>query len=175
MDIINRINSTRYLGREFLTWLWYRSALQSGVFEVDGHDGPLEVWFDAKLTLEAQGDIKESNVIKAENPTETSEAQAALLSGKLVSDARLRVVSGQKQWTLAIKGDTLGLSGVKIPALLSREDDDQLYERFMLIEEIEDMVHALFRSFMELRIDDEAWRPEVQAIRAWVHRASTTA
>ena len=167
MDIINRINSTRYLGREFLTWLWYRSAQQDGIFELT--DGPLEVWFDGRLTMEAQGDIKESDVIKAESPTETSEARAALLSGKLVADARLRMISGQKQWTLAVKGDTLGLSGVKIPALLSREDDDQLYERFALIEEIEDTVTALFRMFVEIRTDDEAWRPEVHAIRAWVH------
>lgn len=173
MDIINRINATRYLGREFLTWLWYRSAAQDGLFEMpEGYEGPLEVWFDAKLTLEASGDIKESNVIKAENPTETSEAHAALLNGKLVSDARLRVVSGQKQWTLSLKGDTLGMSSVKIPALLSREDDDQLYERFMLIEEIEDTVDLLFQQFMALRMDDEAWRPEVQAIRAWVHGVS---
>ena len=170
MDIINRINSTRYLGREFLTWLWYRSSLQNGIFEMT--DGPLEVWFDAKLTLEAQGDVKESNIIKAENPTETQEAHAALLNGKLVSDARLRLVSGQKQWTLSVKGDSLAISGVKIPALLSREDDDQLYERFMLIEEAEDTVHALFQQFMELRMDDDAWRPEVQAIRGWVHGVS---
>jgi len=172
MDIINRINSTRYLGREFLTWLWYRSSQQNGVFELAGDVGQLEVWFDAKLTLEAQGDIKESNVIKAENPTETSEAHAALLNGKLVSDARLRIVSGQKQWTLNVKGDSLGIASVKIPALLSREDDDQLYERFMLIEEIEDIVHGLFRLFMEVRMDDEAWRPEIHAIRSWVHGVS---
>jgi hypothetical protein len=167
MDIINRINSTRYLGREFLTWLWFRSSRQSGIFEMT--DGPLEVWFDAKLTLEAGGDIKESNVVKAENPTETSEAHAALLTGKLVSDARLRLVSGQKQWTVSIKGDTMALSGIKIPALLSREDDDQLYERFMLIEEVEDTIAGLYQQFMGLRLDDDAWRPEVQAIRAWVH------
>lgn len=167
MDIINRINSTRYLGREFLTWLWYRSATQNGVFDLP--DGAVEVWFDARLTLEAQGDIKEQNVIKAESPTETSEAHAALLTGKLVSDARLRVVNGQKQWSFALKGDTLGLSGIKIPALLSREDDDQLYERFMLIEELEDTVTALYRQFMELRLDDDLWRLEIQAIRTWVH------
>jgi hypothetical protein len=171
MDIINRINSTRYLGREFLTWLWYRSSRQNGIFEMT--DGPLEVWFDAKLTLEAQGDVKESNVVKAENPTETSEAHAALLTGKLVSDARLRLVSGQKQWSVSVKGDSLGLSGIKIPALLSREDDDQLYERFMLIEELEDTIHGLYLQFMEIRTDDEAWRPEVQAIRGWVHGVTT--
>ena len=62
-----------------------------------------------------------------------------------------------------------GSNGTIMQSLLSREDDDQLYERFMLIEEIEDMLAALFRQFMELRLDDELWRPEIQAIRTWVH------
>lgn len=167
MDIINRINATRYLGREFLTWLWFRSAQQSGLFELT--DGTIEVWFEAKLTLEAGGDIKEQNVIKAETPAETSEAHAALLAGKVVSEARLRVVFGQKQWTVSIKGDSLQMSGLKIPALLTREDDDQLYERFALVEELEDTIHALYQQFVEIRLDDEQWRPEVQAIRTWVH------
>lgn len=169
MDIINRINTTRYLGREFLTWLWYRNEIQEGLFELPGFE-QVEVWFDAKLTLEAQGDIKESNIIKAESPTETEEARTALLNGKLVSDARLRIIAGQKQWVLALKADSLALSSVRIPALLSREEDDQLYERFELIEEIEDIVQALYRYFIEIRMDDEAWGPEVRAIRAWINR-----
>lgn len=191
MDIITAINSTRFLGREFLTWLWYRSSNQDGVFHLtdgptspaapragrpggsaEGAGGTIELWFDATLTLEAQGEVKEQNVIKAEHPTETPEAHAAILTGKVVSAARLRVVSGQKQWTFGIKGETLGLSSIKIPALLSREDDDQLYERFMLVEEIEDIVNSLYQQFIELRMDDDGWRPEIQAIRSWVHRVA---
>jgi len=171
MDIITAINSTRFLGREFLTWLWYRSSNQDGVFQTSTGEA-IELWFDATLTLEAQGEVKEQNVIKAEHPTETPEAHAAILTGKVVAAARLRVVSGQKQWTFGIKGETLALSSIKIPALLSREDDDQLYERFMLVEEIEDIVNGLYQQFIELRMDDDQWRPEIQAIRTWVHRAA---
>ncbi|PIE65099.1 MAG: hypothetical protein CSA24_02885 [Deltaproteobacteria bacterium] len=169
MDVINRINHTRFLGREFLTWIWYRSDIGEGRFDVA--DGPIELWFDAKLTLEAQGDVKEQNVVKADNPTETDEARAALASGKLVSEARLRVVKGQKQWSFSVKGDSLGLSGVKIPALLSRDDDDQLYERFYLLEELEEDFNALFKEFIDLRLDDEGWSDEVNQIRRWVHGA----
>ncbi|TNF30917.1 MAG: hypothetical protein EP329_13080 [Deltaproteobacteria bacterium] len=168
MDLINRINYTRFLGREFLTWLWYRSDLNEGMFDIP--TGPVEVWFDAKLTLEAQGDLKEQNVVKAENPTEADEARAALLTGKLVAEARLRIIRDQKQWTLNVKGDTLALSGVKIPALLSREDDEQLFERFYLMEELEDLFADLYEQFIRTRLDDETWAPEVQAIRAWVHQ-----
>ena len=168
MDLINRINYTRFLGREFLTWLWFRSDTREGLFELP--TGPLEVWFDAKLTLEAQGDLKEQNSIKAENPTEAEEARASLLTGKLVSDARLRLIRDQKQWTLNVKGDTLALSGVKIPALLSREDEEQLYERFYLMEELEDLFADLFEQFIRTRLDDDTWRAEVHAIRSWVHQ-----
>lgn len=168
MDLINRINYTSFLGREFLTWLWYRSDTREGLFTID--DNTVEVWFDAKLTLEAQGDLKESNVVKAENPTDTDEAHAALLTGKLVTEARLRVIVEQKQWGATVKADNIGLSSVKLPALLSREDDDQLYERFFLMEEIEDIVDALFDQFIAVRLNDSTWKKEINAIRTWVHR-----
>ena len=166
MDLVNRITHTQFLGREFLTWLWYRSELQEGLFKVD--EQSLEVWFDAKLTLEALGDIKEQNVIKSETPTDTEEARASLQSGKQVKEARLRLILDQKQWTTTIKADDLALHGLKIPALLSREDDEQLYERFFLMEEAEDLVDGLFRTFLDIRLDDDRWRAEVGAIREWV-------
>jgi len=168
MDLLTAINHTAFLGREFLTWLWYRSDKNEGLFERNGEQ--LEVWFDAKLVLEAQGDIKEQNVIKAETPTETQEARTSLLNGKQVREARLRIISDQKQWTVTIKGDDLSLSQLKIPALLSREDDDQLYERFYLIEELQDIVEHLFATFIAVRLDDKAWRAELGPLRDWVQR-----
>ena len=169
MDLLNRIEHARFLGREFLAWLWYRSELQEGLFELS--ERRVEVWFDARLTLEALGDIKEQNVIKSESPTETEEARASLQSGKYVKEARLRVVHEQKQWTVTIKADDLSLHGLKIPALLSQEDDDQLYERFYLMEEAEDLVDELFAGFLTVRLSDDPWRAEGTAMRAWVHPA----
>jgi hypothetical protein len=110
MDLLTKIQHTQFLGREFLTWLWYRSDKNDGLFDRDGEQ--IEIWFDAKLVLEAQADIKEQNVIKSETPTETDEARASLLNGKQVKEARLRVISDQKQWTVTVKGDDLALSGL---------------------------------------------------------------
>ncbi len=167
MDILSRINHTRFLGREFLTWLWFRSERQEGLFK-RGPDAFVEVWFDAKLVLEAQGDIKEQNVIKSENPTETEEARASLQTGKQVKEARLRIIADQKQWTLTFKGEDYQISGLKLPALLSQDDDEQLFERFYLLEELEDIIDDLFTGFVTLRLDDDAWRAEVDELRAWV-------
>ena len=81
-----------------------------------------------------------------------------------------RSIRDQKQWTVNVKGDTLALSGVKIPALLSRDDEEQLYERFYLMEELEDLFSDLYEQFIRLRLDDDTWREEIQAIRGWVHQ-----
>lgn len=167
MDLINRINHTSFLGREFLTWLWYRSEQQEGIFQIG--DRAVEVWFDARLTLETPGEIKEQNVIVCESPTEADEARASLLAGKQATAARLRIVSDQKQWTCNFKAEDISLSTLKLPALLSREDEDQLYERFYLLEEVQDILDDLFKTFVEIRIEDDTWREEVGAMRAWVH------
>lgn len=166
MDLVQRIQNTAFMGGEFLTWLWFRSERQEGRFEVA--ERHIEVYFDAKLVLEALGDIKETNAIKSECPTETEEARASLQSGKHVSEARLRLISDQKQWTTSVKAHDLSLTGVKIPALLSREDDDKLYERLALIEELEDLMDGLFDRFLDLRLDEDAWASELAALQSWI-------
>ena len=167
MDMVTRIERTQPLGGEFLTWLWYRADLQEGVLQVG--DRAVEVWFDNKLALESLGAIKEQNVIRSETPTETEEARASLQSGKHVREAQLRLICDQKAWALTLRADDLSLHGVKIPALLTSETDDRLYERLALLEEVEGLVDGLFSAFATLRLNDESWKAEVDAIRGWVH------
>ena len=169
MDMITRIERTQRLGGEFLTWVWYRSDIQEGVLRAG--DRTVEIWFDVKLSLESMGAMPEQNVIRSENPTETEEARASLRSGKHVREAHLRLLCDQKAWTLTVRAEDLSLHGIKIPALLTSEEDDRLYERLALLEEVEDLVDGLFREFARVRLDDSAWREEVESIRAWVHPA----
>ena len=169
MDLVQRINNTAFLGREFLTWVWFKAEGNEGIFKLG--ERYVEVYFDDKLTLEALGDIKETNVIKSEAPTETEEARASLQSGKHVSEARLRVVAEQKQWAVTIKADSLAMGSLKIPGILSKEDDDKVYERLYLIEEAEDIIDELFASYLTLRLDADQWPLEVNAMRQWVANA----
>jgi len=60
------------------------------------------------------------------------------------------------------------LSGLKIPAVLSRETDEKFYERMSLIEEAERMIRELYRLFLQKRLDSKAWDKELTAIRTWV-------
>jgi hypothetical protein len=169
MDLLDRINRTAFLGKEFLTWLWFMSDAREGLFrDVKGQE-PFEVWFDDKLVLDHAIDkVKEVNSIKGESPTETAEAHTALRVGKKVADAKLRVIKDEREWVCSIKGEELALSGVKVPAVLSREEDEQVLERLELLGELERVLDALYRDFLEVRLDAERWPKELEKLRAWV-------
>lgn len=172
MDLLDRMIQTAFLGKEYLTWLWYRSDSGQGRFQLEGASY-LEVWFDDKLVLDtAVEKVKEVNSIRGEAPTETAEAKAAVRMGKKVADARLRIIKDGREWLCNIKGEELALSGVKVPAVLSRDEDEQVLERLGLVEELEGVLDGLYAQFIAIRLDSERWAAELSTIQAWAQQDS---
>lgn len=169
MDLITKINRTRFLGAEFLLWLWHRSAVQEGRF--DGEGESFELYFDSRIVLESAGEIREQSVIKAESPTETPEAQEALRTGKLPMEAKLRILIGPNQWTTTFKAEAFQLAGTKVPGLLAKDEEEVIHERLHLMEELEGVIEALYRQFLDQRLDDDTWRDQVTLMRDWVAKA----
>jgi hypothetical protein len=168
MDLLDLINRTSFLGPEFLTWLWYRSELQQGVFDAGGELGPFELWFDDKLTVGSVAINAQENLFKGGHPASSVEARIALRLGKQPSDAKLRIVRASQEWSFSLKADRLEAAGVKLPAVLSREDDEVLTERMVLIEQLDTMLKALLRQFLLLRVSPDWAAVELPAIQAWV-------
>jgi hypothetical protein len=175
MDLIDRLNSTAFLGREFLTWLWYRSNLQEGLFALDDGNPSIELFFTDRIALAAAGQGAEKVAVKAEDPSLAPEAIMALRQGKKVEKACIRIVRGQREWTVTVAGDTLAGSGIKIPALLTREEDEKLRERLALLDELDGMIVALFKLFLVVRLDKEQWATERDNIQAWIYGNGETA
>lgn len=168
MDLIDLINRTSFLGPEFLTWLWYRSEKQQGTFDAGGELGPFELWFDDKLTVGSPAVNAQENLFKGGHPATSLEARTALRLGKLASEAKLRVVRASQEWSFTLKADRLEAAGVKIPAVLSREDEEVLNERMILVEQLDMMLKALLTQFLVLRVSPEWEGDELPAMRHWV-------
>lgn len=171
MDLLDRIHRTSFTGAEFLTWLWYRSDAQEGIFDLTGEAaemGPIELLFDDKLVVSSLEIDAQENFFKGGHPTSSAEARTALRRGKKASEAKLCLVRGAQEWAFTVKAETLQIAGIRIPAVLSKEDDDQFYERMFLLEQLDKMVKSLFGQFIRLRLS-EAWEgEELPKIRAWV-------
>ncbi|MFT5433773.1 MAG: hypothetical protein ACI9OJ_004481 [Myxococcota bacterium] len=168
MDFVDRLSTTSFLGREFLTWLWFKSDSQEGLMDLDDGGPAAEVWLTDRITLSGSGDGAEKVTVKTDDPALNIEARIALRQGKMVEKACIRLVRGQREWTTSVVSETLALSSVKIPALLTREEDEKLTERLSLLDELDSMMIALFQAFLKVRMDAETWAPERDQLQAWI-------
>lgn len=165
MELFERVQHTRILGYEFLTWLWYQSDQGGGQVVLD--TGALALWFDTRLTFEAVGNLREQSVVRSDAPTHTEEARASLLAGKLVREARMRIGVADRSWTCTLRADDLSVRSIKLPALLAADEDERLLERLALIEEIHDLVDGLFAAFVAVRLDAVHWEVESKRMGGW--------
>jgi hypothetical protein len=169
MDLVDLMEKRRFLGREFLVFLWFESELFDGLIPVEGF-GPCELRLESWITLSCD---KEQARLKGVTPSAEPEAHQALRQGKLPSQARLRVTAGELTYVFALHADTLALASVKIPSVVKEEADEQFYERMYLVEELESLLAALYAKFMAVRLST-AWEGHVlPAVRAWVRGEPT--
>jgi hypothetical protein len=169
MDLVDLIEKRRFVGREFLVFLWFESELFDGQIPASGF-GPCELRLESWITLSCD---KEQARLKGVMPSAEPEAHQALRQGKLPAQARLRVTVGELEYAFAFQADTLALAAVKIPSVVKDEADDQFYERMYLVEELESLVAALYAKFIGIRLSP-AWEQQVlPAIQAWVRGEPT--
>ena len=166
MDLIDLIESKRFLGNEFLMWLWFRSDCFDGLFE--SSEGSFELIFDDALTLEAYLAETERSDFRGGTPAYSAEARTALQQGKRTAKAKLRLVKDVREWVFTLKAAELDLSSIKIPTLLTEEDDEQFYERMFLLEELEDVVDGLYLQFLTLRLSDHWFDEMLPSMKLWI-------
>jgi hypothetical protein len=171
MDLLDQMHRTSFLGAEFLTWLWYRSEVQEGNFALDSEFGAFELWFEDKLVVGSPAIDAQENHFKGGHPTTSQEARIALRLGKLAREAKLRVVRGNQEWMFTFKSETLATNGIKIPAVLTKEDSEKFYERMELIEQLDQMMKGLFAQFLAIRLSPKWDSDELPALQAWVRAA----
>ena len=168
MNLADLIETRRFLGSEFMMWLWFKSETHDGLMDVTGH-GPVEVVYDDRLVLEAYLAETERNTLKGGAPAYSPEAKVALRHGKRVSRAKLQVVKEGREWSFTFKAEGMDYTSVKIPSVLSKREDEKFYERMYLLEELEEIMDALYREFLAIRVDETRWDEQmVPAMREWI-------
>lgn len=154
-DLIEIIERNRFVGREFLLWLWFESeTFETNLRPAGG--APCALWIETRMTLSFE---KDESVLKSASPATSPEAKEALRQGKLPREAKLRLTNGEHEFAWVFRGDTLSLASVAIPAELKDKGDDVhevFYERMRLLEELEAILEALWNDFLTLRLS-EAW------------------
>jgi hypothetical protein len=153
----------RFLGEEFLLWLWMRGIADGWT---SGREGDTSARFlDDEVTLVAErGDVKELGLRKG-NPPESLEAFEALSRGMRPCRAKLRILAGDMEWSFTIQAAHLEFSAMKLPPSQAKDAQGRLSDRLFLLEEGAAHLERRFAAFLdrrfgspdELKGEMEAW------------------
>ncbi len=174
-DFLSVVESTRFLGREFLTWLVGRLEEGGGQIEVDGETAQLAL--GNRVVLEKGGDPGAQLSLVDEGDIRP-ELGVGLRRGKLLDRARLSISRGERNWEVTLDGGLLTYDSLRCPKLGPRDanlaDDpraafeNDLFLRLADLEEAVAVFDALFAEFCRARAGAEWEKRELPALRSWI-------
>ncbi|HLV64217.1 MAG TPA: hypothetical protein VKY73_00325 [Polyangiaceae bacterium] len=173
-DPLRRIETTRFLGPEFLLWIWLRGELSTASIRLD-RDTELDVWLDQQLTLESPIDKNERVTVRGMAPADAEEAREAVRAGKLPVLARIVFRSDERDFLSGLVAPRFGIAGAKVPAVLKEDAGEAFIDRMALCEELFGLLDGLYRAFLLERLSDtwtSGWEP---ALAAWSANESVPA
>ncbi|MBW2017671.1 MAG: hypothetical protein JRJ01_12660, partial [Deltaproteobacteria bacterium] len=153
MQLLERVKKAGFLGREFLAWLWFRSETNGGRFDF-GEEKTLDLWFDKKIVLESEEEEGVEKVVCTGDHPHLKEARYALKENKEITEAGIRLVIGDNEWSFVLDSTWLNFKNFKTPKTMADkgEDPDGLfYEKFFLVEQAVSAIDTLFAAFVKLR------------------------
>lgn len=181
--------SKGFLGKEFLTWLWYQAETTGGSISVtpsnSGGGGgaasepvQIELWVDDRVTLEAAIGHVHTQTLKGGDPSQSAEASTALRAGKVVKEMKLGMnVPGIGEITCVLGADELAPRSLQLPQPADELHQDEGFSllsfRLLACEQFCAILDGLFALFLESRLDQGEYLKVRQDMKQWVQARST--
>ena len=164
----------KFPGRDFLTWLWFKSEERNGAVALEGED--IELIFVRRIILEA-GDGEYTETVSCQGlHSDMKEGKAALRGGKKIKEARLRLGKENSECEFTFKADGFQIQSLKMPQTVAQEEeldrDGRTLERIYHIEKVTETMDRLFTFFMEKRISPQWEQKELPKMKRWFEEVS---
>jgi len=171
LDVAVSYNRYKFLGHEFLTWVWFVIEKQPEVLRAAAPD-LVSLQVGNRIVLEnRRNNTVESITIKGDQPG-LEEGTLALQKGAVVTDLNLIYKSGDQEWRFSIKGESLNLSGLKTPQtapIENKEDmEGAILEKIFLYDKALALIQQLYKQFIRLRLTPKWGKEVVPKIRSWI-------
>jgi hypothetical protein len=181
-NILDQIEANRWLGVDFLQWLFYRTLNSDSRYQVSTpgpllEKQPFTAFLDNRLVLVGGGQEGIQKIVVAGPQDHFLEVRAALRQGKQIEEATIYLQQSEDDaWKLTLKGERFQFGSYRTPMIRPDKDplDDPLAEaeaafftKLVAVEEGEQMFNSLLKTFLELRLDEQ-WSTEQTAILQWL-------
>ena len=171
LDVAVAYNRFRFLGHEFLTWLWHTIERNPDrLTSLDEELTALEV--GNRIVLENRRDEALESITIQGDEAGFEEGMLALQKGAMVAEINLLYKAGDKTWQFTLKGESLSLTNLKTPetAIIETGDDVEgvALDKIYLYERIVRLVDKLFNAFIKQRVSNE-WNDQILPdLKKWV-------
>ncbi len=171
LDVSVSYNRYKFLGLEFLTWLWFSiENAPDALADPEAEVTRIDIGNRMVLVNSMHG-VRESITIQGDDAG-LEEGMTALKKGALVAEMNLVCTVLDQEWRFTLKGESLSISGIKLPETAPPETDQDMegavLEKIYLYEKIFKLADRLFGMFIRQRVSPE-WKSRVTPdIRAWI-------
>lgn len=168
---IDTLKDSPVLGKDFLTYLCYKSDEQNGLFKITGK-GTLHLWLGDKIILEDDAATPQNSVTYTGRDFTAEDLKQAIKSGKIVSEAQFKIDKDETAWSFTIRARQLDVVNMRMstPQFKTDDSDSQFYTRMMVIDELNEMLDELYYQFLH-DIGDKNWKKDgFKKFLDWVNR-----
>ena len=171
LDIAVAYNRYKFLGDEFLTWLWFVIDKDPKIFkDMDPDLTALEI--GNRIVLEKQKRKSVERITIKGEDAHFEEGMLALKKGALVAEMSLVYRASEQKWQFSLKGESLNVSSLKTPKTTPPESPHDLegavLEKVFLYDKILQFLEKLYKHFIKLRTSD-AWNNRVVPLmKTWM-------
>lgn len=166
-ELFQRVETTRFLGPEFLLWVWLRGEFVNTGVELD-ESGIYQVWLDKQLVFESPFDKNERVTVRGAAPADGEESREAVRARKLPVQARIVLQGPEHEFAMGLVAPRFAISAASVPSVLNSDASEAFIERMTLASILFSTLDRLYAAFLGDRLSDawsDGWEP---AIKAWV-------
>ncbi len=171
LDLAVAYNRYRFLGDEFLTWLWYVIDKEPATISMADPDCVSFSVAD-RLVLENRKTKSVERITIKGDEAGLEEGRLALRKGAQVAEMNLVFETAEMQWRFSLKGESLNLSNLKTPGHVGPQSPEEfegyIIEKADLINKVVVFIEKIFKIFIKSRVSPMWADKTVPAIKKWI-------
>ena len=167
------VDDLSLLGREFLTWLWFKSEERNGHIALNQTE-EVELHLLKRIALEAGDGEYAQGVVCSGLHAELKEGKEAIRQGKKVKETCVKLLRDQNEWEFNFKADTFYVQSLKMPVVDWQETPEDpsasLLERIYIIEKAVATIDQLYELFLNIRLTADWTQKEKPLLSRWLKK-----
>jgi len=171
LDTATAYNRYKFIGHEFLTWLWYRIEMDNIVLN-HSDLATMTLALGKRMVLENPRENHAETITIKGGYSNFETGFLPLKQGALVTEMSLEAKSQEVTWEFNLKGESLAVANMRISNLGPTETDEDIeasvLEKVYVLEQIHLYIDTLFEKFMILRISNQWDQKVVPQMQQWL-------